>query len=281
MGALALALLSSACWGTGDFFGGLLTRRLGILFVGAVTQGAGLVITGALILLSGDPAPEGRYIAIGALGGVCGALGLGALYSGLAVGPMSIVAPVASLGVAVPVLVGFAQGERPAVAQIAGMALAIAGVVLASRETAADRDAIPSRIPGVVYGIVAAVLIGILITLLNAAGKQSATWAVFSIRMVSVPLFVIALVVARAWKVRPTRRDAGTLIGVGALDNVANVTFAFAGQTGLLSLVAVLGSLYPVMTVFLAWTVLHERLTRPQWIGVGMAFVGVALIAAG
>lgn len=281
MGALGLALLSAVCWGTADFFGGLTTRRNGILLVGAVSQAAGMVAVGLVIVVTRAPMPDGRGFAFGAAAGLCATIGLGALYQGLAVGPMSIVAPITALEVIVPVTVGFVRGDRPSSVQVFGMVLAIVGVVLAARETAADADAIRGRVPGVVYAVVAAVFLGLLVTFLNEAGKQSAPWAAFSLRLVSVPLFLAALAVKRRTISRPSRVDTGTMVGVGVLDNLANVTFALAGQTGLLALISVVGSLYPVTTVLLAGAVLHERLSRSQWVGVGTAFVGVALIAAG
>jgi len=281
MGALGLALLSAVCWGTADFFGGLTTRRNGIVLVGAVSQAAGMVAVGLVIVITHAPMPDGRGFAFGAAAGLCATIGLGALYQGLAVGPMSVVAPITALEVIVPVAVGFIRGDRPSTVQLAGMVLAIAGVVLAARETAADGDVVRGRVPGVVYAIVAAVFLGLLVTFLNEAGKQSAPWAAFSLRLVSVPLFLVALVVTRSRIRRPSRADAGAMIGVGVLDNLANVTFAYAGQTGLLALIAVVGSLYPVTTVLLARSVLHERLSRSQWAGVVTAFAGVALIAAG
>jgi drug/metabolite transporter (DMT)-like permease len=281
MGALGLALLSAASWGTADFFGGLTTRRLGIVLVGAVSQAAGLVAIGLFIVVAREPMPGSHSLAFAAAAGVCAVIGLGALYQGLAVGPMSIVAPITALEVIVPVMAGFARGDRPATVQVAGMAIAIVGVVLASRETAADEDATPSRIPGLVYAIVAAVFLGLLVTFLNEAGKESAPWAALTLRLVSVPVFLIALVATRGWRTRPTGRETGAMIGVGVLDNLANLTFAYAGQTGLLALISVVGSLYPVTTVLLAGAILHERLTRSQWVGVATAFIGVALIAAG
>jgi len=281
MGALGLALVSALCWGTADFFGGLTTRRLGIVLVGAVSQAAGLVAIGLVIVLTRAPMPDGRGFALGAAAGLCATIGLGALYQGLAVGPMSVVAPITALEVIVPVAAGFIRGDRPTSVQVVGMVVAILGVVLAARETAADEDAVRGRVPGVIYGIVAAVFLGLLVTFLNEAGKQSAPWAAFSLRLVSVPIFLVALVMTRAWDRRPTRRDAGAMIGVGVLDNLANVTFAYAGQTGLLALISVVGSLYPVTTVLLARSVLHERLTRSQWAGVAIAFTGVGLIATG
>jgi drug/metabolite transporter (DMT)-like permease len=281
MGALGLALFSSLCWGTGDFFGGLTTRRLGVLLVGTVSQAAGLAATGLLIVVTRSPMPDAHGLAFGVAAGLCGAVGLGALYKGLAVGPMSVVAPITALDVAVPVVVGLVRGERPSGLQLTGMAIGVLGVVLAARETAADDEAVRGRVPGAVYGVVAAVFIGLLVTFLNEAGKQSAPWAAFSLRVASVTLFLSALVVTRGWVRRPTRKEAGTIIAVGLSDNLGNVTFALASQTGLLTLISVLGSLYPVSTVLLARTYLHERLTRSQWIGVCTAFVGVLLIVAG
>jgi drug/metabolite transporter (DMT)-like permease len=281
MGALGLALVSAASWGTADFFGGLTTRRSGIVLVGVVSQAAGLVAVGLFILATGEPIPDPHTLALGAGAGACAVIGLGALYQGLAVGPMSIVAPISALEVVVPVVTGFVRGDRPVAIQVAGMAIAIVGVVLASRETAADDEATPSRLPGLVYAVFAAVFLGLLVTFLNEAGKASAPWAAFTLRLVSVPVFAVALVVTKGWRRRPSRRDAGTMVGVGVLDNFANLTFAYAGQTGMLALISVVGSLYPVTTVLLARSVLHERLTRSQWLGVATAFVGVAMIAAG
>ena len=288
MGALALALFSGLSWGTGDFLGGLMTRRLGVALVMAIAQGAGLVLTGALILALGEPAPETRFLVYGALGGLCGAIGLAALYQGLAIGPMSVVAPTVSLSVMVPVIVGFALGDRPAPLQFAGMACAITGIVLAARESdPTDIEGHPEppargRIgPGMAYALVAVLFVGLLVTFLDASGQGSAPWAAFMIRVVSVPVFVLAVIVRRAHERAPTRKETAILIVVGGFDNLANVTFALAAQTGMLALVSVVGSLYPVSTVLLARGFLHERLSRPQWVGVIIAFTGVVLIALG
>src|SRR3954452_1987779 len=282
MGALGLALFSALSWGTEDFFGGLTTRRLGILLVGVVSQGAGLVLTGAFIVIGGGAVPDGRGLLFGVAAGVCATIGLGALYQGLAVGPMSVVAPITALEVVVPVTVGFVRGDRPDSVKIAGSVIGVIGVVLASRETAAYPDATAPRIRAFASGVVAAVSLGLLVTFLNEAGKESAPWAVFTLRLVSVPVFLVALLVTRAWRGRQSsRRDTATMVGVCVLDNLANVTFALAGQTGLLALISVVGALYPVATVLLAWTILRERLTWSQWIGVALAFAGVGLISAG
>jgi drug/metabolite transporter (DMT)-like permease len=277
-----LALLSGLTWGSADFVGGLMSKRLPTATVMVVSQAAGLILMAGLVIVLGEPRPETRFLVYGGLGGIAGAIGLASLYKGLAVGRMSIVAPTAALSGAVPVIVGFIQGERPTTVQLAGMAIAGAGVLLAVR-TPEPSDSSPtgSGTRGVGLALVAALFLGLFVTSLDAAGEASPLWASLMIRFVSVPLFLLAAVATARHTRRPTGREAGILAGVGALDNGANVMFAIAAREGLLTLVSVLGSLYPVATVLLARWFLHERLARWQVVGVAAAFVGVAMIAAG
>jgi uncharacterized membrane protein len=292
---LVLALISGLSWGTADFVGGLMTKRLAPATVLVIGQSSGLVFTAALVTVLGEPMPEVRYLIYGGLGGIAGAIGLASLYKGLAVGRMSIVAPTAALAAAVPVLVGFLQGDRPALVQIMGMAVAGAGVLLATRApepvvgtpaaagpVVGDPEAAPGRgsIAGIGYALLAALFLGLLVTSLDAAAAGSPFWGTLMVRATSVPLFAIAWCF-RADRRRPTSANIWVLVTVGLFDNGANVLFSIAAREGLLSLVAVLGSLYPVSTVLLARFILHERLVRPQVVGVTAAFVGVALIAIG
>jgi drug/metabolite transporter (DMT)-like permease len=233
------------------------------------------------VVALGEPVPESRYLVAGALGGLAGAVGLASLYRGLAVGRMSIIAPIAALSGGVPVIVGFLQGERPAAVQLAGMALAGAAVLLAVR-VPEPPDVVERRgTRGVGLALMAALFLGLFVTSLDAAGEASALWASLMVRVVSVPLFVIAAIATARHARRPTGKELGILVGVGAVDNAANVMFALAARQGLLTLVSVLGSLYPVATVLLARWFLHERLARWQVVGVVAAFTGVAMIAAG
>jgi drug/metabolite transporter (DMT)-like permease len=278
---LGLALASGLTWGSADFVGGVMSRRLPTAVVMVVSQGAGLLLTSGLVVALGEPVPESRYLVAGALGGLAGAVGLASLYRGLAVGRMSIIAPIAALSGGVPVIVGFLQGERPAAVQLAGMALAGAGVLLAVR-VPEPPDVVERRgTRGVGLALTAALFLGLFVTSLDAAGEASALWASLMVRVVSVPLFVIAAIATARHARRPTGKELGILVGVGAGDNAANVMFALAARQGLLTLVSVLGSLYPVATVLLARWFLHERLARWQVGGVVAAFTGVALIAAG
>jgi drug/metabolite transporter (DMT)-like permease len=279
MFSLVLALVSGLSWGAADFVGGLMTRRLPPQVVLLVSQGSGLVLTGALVLASGGPVPEARLLVYGLLGGVAGSVGLACLYAGLAVGPMSVVAPTAALSGIVPVVAGFIQGDRPAMMQLTGMGLAGAGVVLAARTRDEDgRGKGFSR--GFALALMAALFLGLLVLSLDAAGQGGALWAAFMVRASSVPILFVAWLL-RSDRRAPTRRQLGALVAVGAFDNMANVLFALASREGLLTLTAVLGSLYPVSTVLLARGFLHERLLRHQTMGVVAAFAGVALMAAG
>ncbi|GIU98207.1 MAG: membrane protein [Actinomycetota bacterium] len=297
--AFGLGLASGLVWGAADFVGGLMTRRLAPATVLVVGQGAGLATTATLVVLLGEPRPAARFLLIGALGGLAGAIGLASLYRGLAVGPMSIVAPAAALSGAIPVVAGLAQGERPAPVQLAGILLAAVGIVLAARATdgpsvavgpdlavaRAPRPTAPSRpsVAALGYAAAAALGLGLVMTALDAAAAGgSALWASMMVRASSVPLFLVAwLLRPRGGERRPSPGELGVVALVGLADNLANVLFALAANTGLLAVVSVLGSLYPVTTVLLARAVLHERLSRSQSIGVAAALGGVALIAGG
>ena len=276
---LLLATFSGIGWGTADFLGGLSARRLPLLTVSLVSQmfGAAFVLT--LVLARGTGPRETAAVGLGLLGGMVGGAGLLALYRALAIGPMSIVAPTAALSGVVPVAWGLLHGERPEPVQYAGIALAVAGIALAARTPGEEGEAPRAR--GVALGLVAAGTLGAFVVLLDEAGRVDPLWGAMTIR-----LGALALVAALALVVRPRlrmeRRQAARLGAVGVIDNLSNVTFALAADAGaLLALTSVLASLYPVATVLLARSVLHERLARHQTVGVLAALVGVALIAAG
>ena len=272
-----LALLSSAAWGAADFLAGLKTRTLGLLAVVLVSQSVGWVFSAGLVLAAGNPAPGREAIEFGVAAGVLGTCGLAALYKGLSVGKMGIVAPIAAMSGAIPVAVGLAHGERPRSIQLVGMALALIGVLLAAREPGEEGD--DRRVAaGVGFALLAAVGLGAMIVCLDAAGDHDVVWAAFTLRSTGLAILIVAgLVVRPSLRVGP--RDGLTLAGVGILDNGGNVLFALASSRGLLSLAAVMGSLYPVATAALARTVLHERISRIQLVGIVIAITGVVLIA--
>ena len=278
--AMVLALASSCGWGSADFLGGLSAKRVPILVVAAVSQLVGFAFT-LLVVLAVHRGPlDVSVLWIGAIGGVLGAGGLSALYQGLAVGRMGVVAPIAALSGVVPVVVGLvAQGDRPEAVQVVGMVLAIGGVVMASR---ARDEAAPGRrlATGAGLALLAALLLGAMVVALDAGGDRDPVWTVFMVRVSSVSLLWLVVAVRRP-SFATVRPNLATLVGAGVLDNLANLLFVLAAARGLLSLVSVLGSLYPVVTVVLARVVLDERLARWQLVGVAGALTGVALISLG
>jgi drug/metabolite transporter (DMT)-like permease len=274
-----LALTASLSWGLGDFLAGLRTRRLPVVTVLVVSQAAGLITIALVVALRGAGPPDGRYLLFGSLAGVAGAVGLAALYRGLAVGPMSIVAPISGTAAVVPVVAGLVTGERPSAAQAAGIGLAVAGVVLASR-TRAVEGGHAGRAEGVGLALVAALAFGLLLVALGEASEGDPYWGTLAMRGTSFALLVLtALVLRPSFALR--ERDLPVLLLIGVLDTAGNALFAVATTKSMLALAAVLAQLYPVVTVLLARLVLGERISRGQGIGVVSAFAGVALITAG
>ena len=281
MFAVALGLASSLCWGFGDFLGGLQSKRVNVLAVLLVSQATGLIAIALGIGIAQPGMPPIGDLWPAAVGGIAGVCGLAAFYRGLAIGTMSIVAPVSATGAAVPVIVGIARGDRPSTLQLAGIVVAIAGVVLASRELDEERPkGVVSARTSIGLALLAALGFGTFFVAMDAAADASVPWAMLAQRLASV-----ALVGAAVAAVRPAIPGApgrlGLLALVGLLDAGANGLYAWATTEGLLSVVAVLGSLYPVATVLLARFVLGERVRRIQEFGIAAAVTGAALIAAG
>jgi drug/metabolite transporter (DMT)-like permease len=275
---IGLGLLSSVAWGISDFLGGLQTRRVSALTVLLVTQPVGLVLALIVALTVGGDSLSGTDAAIAAAGGIASVLALAAFYQGMALGSVSVVATIGALGVLVPVSVGLAQGEDPAVVQLVGAAIAIVGVVLVAREPdpewrAANRTAIG-------LAALAALGFGLFFTALDASSGDQPAWTIVMARVGGVATLLVGAAVLRP-SMKIARVMYTPLVAIAVCDITANSLFALATQRGLLSLVAVAGSLYSAVTVLLARFVLNERLAQPQQGGVVLALVGVAAIAAG
>jgi uncharacterized membrane protein len=274
--AIALALGASLCWGAGDFLGGLGARRLATLTVLAASTLAGLVGVAAFVAVRGDAPPPGEAIALAAAAGLAGALGLGALYRGMAVGAMAVVAPISSAAAVIPVVVGLVMGDRPSALQLVGMAVVLGGVALASREPGVGGRRLAAGVP---LALLAALGFGLYFLLIDPASDDGAAWAVLVARSASaVAAGTLALALRSGL---PRRADLPLLVTVGIFDVSANAMLAVALTKGLVGLVAVLSSLYPVVTVLLARAVLGERVAPAQRAGVALALGGVAVIAAG
>jgi len=189
---------------------------------------------------------------------------------------MGVVSPIAALGVLVPLGVGLMQGESPQLLQYLGIVLAVIGVILASGpEIHGDAGVRP-----VLLACLAAVAFGLFLVFVAIGAETSAVMTMTAQRTTSVVLVLIVVALTRTTGgVRP--RDAGWLIAIGAFDVLANLLFGLAATAGMLSIVSVLGSLYPVVTVLLAWLILKERLNPVQYVGVTIALIGVAAISFG
>jgi drug/metabolite transporter (DMT)-like permease len=287
--AILLGLLAGMTYGTADFLGGLGSRRNPTVRVVAVSQAVGL----SLYLVALPLLPEGRFTAEawlwGALSGLAGAVGIGFLYRGLARGRMSVVAPITAVVFAIiPVVFGLATGERPSSVQLVGIAVAIPAVALVSSApdmTAGSRrdgERLLRRLhrEGVPDAMLSGVGIGLFAITLAQTGEDTGPWPLVAARIVSITVFGAALVFART-PPRPVPGTALAVAGAGALDVTANLLYLLGTRAGLISIVAVLTSLYPGSTVVLARVVLGERLSVPQLIGLALALAGVAAIAAG
>jgi len=275
--AIALALAASVSWGVGDFFGGLTSRRLHVLTVLVVSQVVGLAAAATWVVASGDGVPGAAATLLAAAAGASGCLGIGALYRGMAVGAMGIVAPVSATAAAIPFAVGIASGERPGPLQVVGIVLALAGVAVASREPAHRGG---GRAAGIGLALVAALGFGLYFVFADRAADESVPYAVATARGVSLLLAFAAALAVRA-SLRPGRAFLPVLAVVGLCDVGANMLFSLAATQGYLSVVSVLAALYPVVTVVLAAVLLHERVAPTQRLGVAGALAGAAMITAG
>jgi drug/metabolite transporter (DMT)-like permease len=278
--AILLALMSSAVWGTSDFIGGVVSRRVPAYRVVAASQTAGFCAVTVAVLASTAFGVDHGWVLPAVLAGATGAGGLVMFYTALAVGTMGIVAPIAALGALVPVAVGLARGESPSAVTSVGVVLALAGAVFASGPELRERTG--SR-PVLLAGL-SAVSFGLCMTFLADGAQHSPLLSLWGMRATSVTGMTCAVLVLRRRRTggRALRRtDIPLLITAGIGDSGANLLFSVATLHGYISVVSVLASLYPVMTVLLARTVLNQRLLGTQVLGVSGALLGIALVAVG
>jgi drug/metabolite transporter (DMT)-like permease len=280
MVAIVLGLAASLSWGVADFLGGIQSRRMPVVAVVLGSQLAGLLLAASVVAIRGEAPPGGDFALYAALSSVGGIIGLTAFYKALSIGAMGVVAPLASTGAVIPVGVGIATGDRPSAVQGVGVAVAICGVILASREAGEEAKESRAVSRGAGFALISAVGFGCFFLAIDRASDDDVLWAVAVNRTVSVTLLGLALLAIRP-KLGIKPADMRTLAIVGVLDIAANGLFALAATKGLVSVVAVLSSLYPVITVILARVVLKERLAAVQRIGAFTALAGVAQISAG
>ena len=272
---VVFGLLASATWGAGDFSGGLATRKQSVISVLLLAHFVGLVLFLGLALLTHETMPAITDLGWGALAGLSGAVGLGALYSALAAGRMGLAAPmVGVIAAIIPVIIGIAANGAPAILQLIGFAIGIVSLWLVSY----SGGQLPER---KILGLAAlsGLGFGMFLVLIDRVQSDAIFWPLAAARAASfLVMFAITVVSQRAW--RPVDNRQWVLISLsGLLDASANALFVVAAQFGRLDIAAVMSSLYPAMTVMLAWVFLKERLSKIQLSGLLAALIAIIFIS--
>lgn len=272
--AIALGLVSAICWGTADFVGGYASRKSGAYGVVVGATVVSLVFVTGLAVLQGETIPPVSDLVMGAIAGVAGAVGLTAFYIGLARGQMGLVAPITGVVTAiVPMVAGSILAGLPGVWQLAGFVLAIVAVWVLSyggSNNLALADVGVAMLGGLGFGF--------LLVFINLSSQEAVFWPLAASRLAAV-VVTVPFAMWRGEEWRPTRLTWKMWTFVGVVGVLGNAAFAFAGQFGRLDVAAVVGSLYPAGTIFLARTFLQEQLSPRQWVGAGLALLAVVLIA--
>ncbi len=284
--AILLGLAAAITYGAADFLGGYMTRRtnaLTVVFIGQLL-GTGLLVVALPFFLEG--VPEAEWLLWGVAAGFAGGGGVIFLFRGLARGRMSLIAPVTGVEAAVlPMLYGLLNGERPSGLALAGVVIALIAITLVSlsheTEPVDPTDVGRRRLPpGLVDGLIAGFGFSLFFIFLSQTGDEAGLWPLVGGRSASLVL-VGGLALITRQTVKPPQGTLPGIAGSGFLDVGANLFYLLATRKGLLSIVAVLTSLYPAATVVLARIVLEERMTPVQLVGLAFAGGGVALIALG
>jgi uncharacterized membrane protein len=303
-GLTGLALVASALLGISDFIGGVLSRRIPLIIVLLGSQVVATVAVSAQLLVEPFNGSDTNAVQWGIIGGLGTAVGVSALFRALAIGTMGVVAPIASLAVVVPVMVGIVSGDALSSILVIGLVVAILGTVLASGPEVRSREGGEQhhrqRVLSIMLAFLAAGGFGFTSVSLAFGSASSITTTLVTNSVVVLSIYLVAFsfwvhvrlrgAAARLHAGRPASpalvphpirgRDARGIAAIGVLGYLANVCFALASLDGALSTIGVLASLYPAVTALLAWRILAERLRRVQVVGVIAVFVGVALIAA-
>lgn len=281
--AIALALGTSVFYGVANYLGPLVSRRLPIAWFMLVSQGAALVVLAALVLVAGGAPPDSNALAWGLGAGALNAVALGAFYRATNLGPISVVVPIGALGAIVPVLAGLLDGERPSALQGIGIPLAIGGVMLAASggdRRSDDHELRATARAVIVWSLLAAGLFGLFLTAFAQASDDGPLWATLDTRISMVGVVLVAVLATRA-ATPLAPREVPAVALPGLLLVLGTLMFAEATTRGLLSVVSVIATLFPVVTVTLAMLLLRERLDGRQAVGITLALAAVVAIAAG
>lgn len=277
--AVVFALLTAVVYGIADYSGGRGSRLASSFTVTFVGQCAGFLGALLLALFIGDPVPSGHDLFISAAAGVAGSLGLLGFYRAMASGSMTIVAPITALvGTTIPVIWGLVDGERPGFISYVGMIVAVFAVVLVTDALGVQDKRTPLNI--VVLAVIAGTCFATIFIAFDHVSSDAGLWPLVALRSVSLPI-VFGVVLATRHPLRTKGEATRWALTSGILDSAANGFYLIAARHGLLSVVAVIASLYPVSTLVLATSLDKEKLHPAQWVGVGLALVALVLVSAG
>jgi drug/metabolite transporter (DMT)-like permease len=273
---VVLGLGAALAFGVGDFGGGWASKRAAVFGVSLVVQVVGLVVVALAAILGREPIPVPEAFVLAALAGAVGVFGIIALYHGLAVGRMGVVAPVSGvLGALVPVGVGFVLEGLPPAIVWAGIALAILAVVLVTRAAQAEGGR-----SGLEFGLIAGAGIGLMGVFLGLQPAGAVFWPLVAMKLAAGVLLTAVIVIGRqAWAV--PRAVLPVVLGVAFFDMAGNALYLLAAQVGDIAIASILSSLYPVATVVLAATLLREQITRSHIVGIAAAAAAIVLIGLG
>ncbi len=284
--ASLLALAAAVCWGTADFVGGLAARRVSALAVALVAQATGALLLFTIALLSGIAPPPSDLVAVGLATGLVGGIAFWGIYASLALGSMARVAPVFATAPAIPVMVGLLSGDELSWSQCVGIGGAGIGIALVSSEPPTEdgeEGQGPHSRRAFGLALVTAAAIGVAMIGVDRVAESSALWAVLLPRATAVAVLAgVALATTGTAKgAGMDRRVLLALAAIGVLDTGANMLWASASTYGELSLTAMLGAVFPAVTVILSLAVLGERLSTAQALGIALTLAGSALIVTG
>lgn len=277
MFALSLSLAACVGWGVADFLGGLKSRRLPALAVLFQANLFGIALIAVLVAVRGEALPFSPGLGWAVLGGITAVAAMFTLYRGLAEGTMAIVAPISATGVLLPVIWGLGRGDILSPLQLVGMGAAVVGAIFAACESGGSTSR-KRMAKGAGWAAASALAVGFYLLFMERASRVDPYWAAFIMRC-AYGSVLYALVVATATAQAIGRPHYPAIICIGVVDALAGFSYALATTKGLLSIVAVVGALYPVVTVLLAAMVLGERPQRLQWLGVMLAVVGIGFIS--
>ena len=274
--AIVLSLISALAYGVSDFLGGLFAKRSSPWQIAVVGQiSSGIFSFAAALVIGGSPTD--RDLVFGAMAGLGGGFGAAFLYRGLSTARMGVIAPLSAIGTALlPVAVDLVTGDRPSSTALVGVVFAFPAIALISRVA----DDTPAHRSGIADGILAGLGFGFLFVCLGQVGDEGGLYPLALSQATSImAVIVTAVVLHETWVPRDRRTWSAAVMG--PLGATAQGAFLYATHHGLLSVVSVISSLYPASTVLLAAVVLREKIHRWQGVGLALAALAVALVAAG